>query len=523
MRRSRSLRAFAAALSLAAALPASARVGFGDPSEAWREREPGQTVALEGHLRLRAASFLDLDLDRPAGPATSLWPAGEGALDHTAGADLRARLRPSFFLGGFGRLVLELDLVDLALGARPTGTPFGDRTGLVAATAFQEPAVGIELRSAYGEVILPVGILAAGRMPSHFGLGIAANAGDDLDDDGGDRSDRVAFVLPLFGHFLAAGYDLGASGPQVSAAGVAPAAGLPSTRVQSVSLAAVRFHAPWETDLYRQKGRPLLNYGLALSHTWQARDLPAYYQTLEAPTSIPPELTVERGARTFVADLWVRATFGALRLELEAVATHFRIDNASPWPGVTLRQPVQGNPFGAVLQVAWEPPEGRFDLVAEVGLASADPAPGFPLASPTAFGGGRPGDVSGSQLDGSRDTRMDAFRFHPAYAVDLVLWRTLLGGVSEAAYGRTRLRFRPGSAVELEANLVYSHGLSAASNPGGVAPLGLELDLGAELTFDHFAARLSWGGLAALGGLGTRGEPAPPFAQVFLLRFSYAL
>ena len=37
---------------------------------------------------------------------------------------------------------------------------------------------------------------------------------------------------------------------------------------------------------------------------------------------------------------------------------------------------------------------------------------------------------------GARDARMDAFRFHPAYRVDLILWRTLLGGVSEAAFAR---------------------------------------------------------------------------------------
>ena len=39
------------------------------------------------------------------------------------------------------------------------------------------------VRAVWGEVLLKnIGMLKFGRMPSHFGLGIAANAGDDLDE-----------------------------------------------------------------------------------------------------------------------------------------------------------------------------------------------------------------------------------------------------------------------------------------------------------------------------------------------------
>ena len=43
----------------------------------------------------------------------------------------------------------------------------------------------------------PIGILAAGRMGSHWGLGMLANGGDCLDCDAGDAADRIAFVTPL--------------------------------------------------------------------------------------------------------------------------------------------------------------------------------------------------------------------------------------------------------------------------------------------------------------------------------------
>jgi uncharacterized protein (TIGR04551 family) len=509
------------ALVMLAASAAGARVGFGDPSSDWRDRKPEQVLMFDGHLRLRGAVFSNLDLGRPAGPTTSVWPEGEGPLNLTGGGDMRLRLAPSVFLGDTVRLGIELDLANAGLGSRPTGTPFGESTALVAATAFQEPLEGIRLRSAYGQVLLPFGVLAAGRMPSHFGLGIASNAGDDLDDDGGDRADRIALMMPLFGHYVAAGFDVAATGPLSPGLGIAPDAGRLSNGMYAASLALVRYHAPWEADLYREAGRVHVNYGVAVSASWQDQDVPGFYQSLDPAFANDPAAQVRRGASAALVDVWARLTFGALRVELEGVASSFTIDNPSPWAGVEVRQPVTGNPAGAVLQIAHEPPDGALELMLEGGVASADPAAGFPLSAPTSFAGGRPGDVFGSQLDGKRDARMDAYRFHPAYRVDLILWRTLLGGVSEAGYGRGRAKWRALEDLSLEANLVYSHGLSAASTPGGVAPLGAELDLAAVGRFDHFSLRLDWGGLVPLGGLGSRGGSAPPFAQMLLVRLGY--
>ncbi|RMG11672.1 MAG: hypothetical protein D6729_17680 [Deltaproteobacteria bacterium] len=507
--------------SLFMVLPALARVGFGDPEAAWRDREPGRHLVASGQLRLRAASYFNLDLDRP--PEAALWLPGEGPLDQTAGADLRLRLGVSLFAGELVRIVTEVDLADANLGARPRGTPFGEGSALVVATPFQEALTRAGIRKAYGEVRLPIGLLAAGRMPAHFGLGIAANAGDAIDDDGGDLADRIAYVAPLFGHYVGLAYDVAASGAVSRGLGAAPAAGLPSTSVQVVSLSVVRYHAPWQLGLYRRAGRSLLNYGLAVSHAWQARDVPTYWQSLDPELAGRPELVIERGAAATLLDSWLRLVWGSFRIEFEGVVGYFLIENPSPWPGVTVRTPVEGTPAGAVLQLAYEPLRARFDWLLEAGVASADPAPGFPLPSPTAFVEARPGALFGPQIDGPRDPRMDAFRFSPNYRVDLILWRTLLGGVSEATYLRSRFRFRPGRDLVFSASAIYSHGLSAASNPGGVRPLGFEVDVGAELRAGGFHLRLDLGGLWPLGGLGVRGGRAPTFAHMLLLRLGYAV
>lgn len=275
------------AAGLLASTTAEARIGFGDPLEAYREREPEQLFLLEGYLRMRGALYGNLDLDRGPSPSTGkpLWPDGETPLDLTTGGDLRVRLEPTFFLGGDARFVLEVDVLDnLSLGQRPRGTPYKGVPGIVAGTAFQEPADALSrafrVQSAYGEVALPFGVLAAGRMPSHFGLGIVANAGDDLDDDLNDRADRVAFVTPLFGHYVALGFDLASSRPALAAPLGATEPHRLSDQQRALSLALLRYHAPWELELYREAGWLVFDYGVAGSFAWQRRDTPDFYQDL---------------------------------------------------------------------------------------------------------------------------------------------------------------------------------------------------------------------------------------------------
>lgn len=558
------------ALTSLQAPSAHARVGFGDPAKAFRDRDPEADFVFAVQGRTRIGLFSNLDLDRGLSPNSGLplWPTlggenSEGPLDLTFGTDQRVRIAPSFFLDENVRLFAEVNLFDnIALGASPKGTPFDGRPGLVWATAFQDPlnfADGaIEVRSAGVEVLTPFGVLSAGRLPSHFGLGIATNAGDAIDDDGGDRADRIAFVSPILGHFAAVAYDFAAAGAGGLPAFGSPDAGAITDAVQGVSAALLRFHAPWEVELNRRANRLVFDYGVAASAQWQLSDVPSVYQLgndalAKSPigrqlATDPTSLRVNRDSYAVLIDAWARVNWGPLRIEAEAVATHLYTGNTSPWPGVQVREPVTGNPFGAVLLAEYTPfgaSPGRGDdalfghdasaavqsnptdfaplsVLVELGVASSDPGYGFPLdGAPTSIGTG-PGDVKGPQIDGPRDSRMDAYRFHPTYRVDLILWRTLLGGVSEAGYARAKVKGRPIDDLLLEANLVYSHALHADSTPGGVAPLGVELDLGATLNWGAFSLRADYGALLPFGGLGARGGAAPGIAQMLLVRLGYA-
>lgn len=515
---------------------AAARTGMGDPIEPWREKKPDEVAVFHGHLRLRGGLFSNLDLDRGASSDGSfLWPAGTTPLDLTAGSDMRVRLAPSFFLGDSARVFLEIDLLDnVALGARPRFTPFGGEPSLVAASPFQEPLSAIDgafrVRTAMGEVLLPFGVFAAGRMPSHFGLGIAANDGADVDDDLGDRADRVAFTMPILSHVVSAAFDVGATGPSgqtLPALGPSPRSLLVSE--QSFSLALLKFRSPWEVEMLRRDGRIVVDYGVAASVEWQTHDVPGFYVDFDQQLGNDPGAVVERGYRAGLVDGWLRLVFERVRIETEVLASAFQIDNPSPFAGVTVRQPISGFPWGGDLVIEFQPLEERelLTVLLETGVASSDPSPGLPLPAPTSFAGSQPGDVFGPQIDGKRDARQDGFRLHPLHRVDLILWRTLLGGVSEAAFARAHATFSPvqdtWEGLKLEGNVIYSHALDAVSAPGGVAPLGVEVDGAVVVPYDSFSLRVDAGVLFPLGGLGARGGTNPNPAGMLLLRLAYAL
>jgi len=69
------------------------------------------------------------------------------------------------------------------------------------------------IKRAWGAVLTPLGVIAAGRMGSDWGLGMATNGGDCPDCNTGDAADRVAFITSLGGHFWALAYDFSAVGP----------------------------------------------------------------------------------------------------------------------------------------------------------------------------------------------------------------------------------------------------------------------------------------------------------------------
>ena len=160
----------------------------GDLSSVKRSLLPKDALSfdLEGHYRMRAHIFPNLfaDQDRHARYMTH-----------------RLRVRPVLDYKGMAKLVMQVDALDNVI--------WGDNASLATTALFAaDPTVtglggqelpSIRLSRVWMEAMLPIGSLRAGRMASHWGMGLLANDGNGFDDtwgenNGGNTFDRVLFA-----------------------------------------------------------------------------------------------------------------------------------------------------------------------------------------------------------------------------------------------------------------------------------------------------------------------------------------
>jgi uncharacterized protein (TIGR04551 family) len=237
---------------------------------------------------------------------------------------------------------------------------------------------------------------------------------------------------------------------------------------------------------------------------------------------------VARGFAATAVDGWVRLTHPLVELEAEGVYLHARYDEASLVPGVSLRARVSADPWGFAARSRFGDggagPSGGLDL----GMASGDPAFGFGVAQPLGSRAPVRGDLDGPQVRIPSDARFSNLRFHPDFRIDQILFRELIGTVTDAFYLRPHARmvlprFLAGT-LSLDLALVASWAMEPTSTPGQKAPLGVELD--PTLTYqseDGFRMDVAYAVLFPLAGfdnleLGLEAKPA----QLWRVRLGYA-
>jgi len=472
------VRAGALGLALAAlawAAPAGA-TGF---TELGQELKPRSDVGikLEGYFRTRGELLYNLDLDRGLTPSGQpLYPVPSDGGQKLYGGDLRLRTDLSVFApGGTVMVKVRVDTLDnVAAGSDTTGN-------YAAATTQTSSGNAMRVKRAYGLALTPVGVLLAGRMGNQWGLGMLANGGDCADCDSGDAADRVAFLTPLLGHVWGLAYDISATGPVTSRKdGVRRLDFEPTDNVQTVTFVVLNFREDEALARRRRAGKGTAEYGAYLSHRWQQNDIPSSYLPVASPVPYSTAQVVRRGYKATALDGWLRLTWPSARIEVEAAWLDATVEQASLLPGVELRKPVKSRQIGAALESEFGSPDGRAGGGLNVGYASGDDAPGFGAFPPANGAAPKAGDLEGAQANPPRDNRIDNFRFSPDYRVDRILFREIIGAVTDAVYLRPHGRvvlFR-NAAGQLSATLaaVSSWAVSAASPPGRQGFLGVELD-----------------------------------------------
>jgi len=459
-----------------------------------------------GALRLRSAMLRNLDLDRGTTPSgevlfpVSLSDPSRQTLFH---ADTRLRTDLAFYApGGMVAVKARVDILDnVAFGDSADGIPGGSVTQTPPTSAFV-------VKRAWGEAVTPLGYFAAGRMGAHWGLGMLSNGGDCPDCDSGDAADRITFATAAVGHIFALAYDFSATGYTVPRKDEVRAVDVePTAAVRTFSFAILNWRNDASRDRRARAGKATFEYGAVWSHRWQDDDIPAAYLPLSVPVEIGPAQVVHRGLDADVFDLWLRFSHPNVRLELEAAYLRAKIDQESSYPGFELPAEVTSSQFGLAFESAFGELDGAFDAGLDLGFASGDSAPGFgarpgvqDLTVP------EPGDLDGPQAVPPYDNQVDNFRFHPDYRVDRILFREIVGTVTDAFYLRPHARLRlatfHSARLDLSLTAIASWSAYASSTPGGARPLGVEVDPTLEYHSDSgFAVRLEYAALFPLSGL----------------------
>ena len=521
-----------------------------------------QLFVAHGYFRVRPELFNFFDLNQPAFNNYFLFPVpNEGAPNnpggHTiTGVNMRFRLEPTINVSEELRIKSQIDMLDNVIwGSTPAYayTQYQGTNVALLSTGQVPPAAGINaavnsiaVKQVYGEVSTPVGLFKFGRMPSHFGLGINYNDGSCLDCDSGTNIDAFQFVAePLPGFFVipTLEYDVaGLIGSQLltSAEQIDVAQSDNST---SYRIMVARLDTEQQIKAKLASGGTVFNYGLDFSFRTQKyeylQNSPATYSSTQVDVYSPGSTLTNRVARfgnLSIPDIWVKFETRNLRIEFEGVSYLGKF-NAPILPGggstdVTVVQ------FGAAGEADLKILNGVLVLGFRGGYASGDSAPGFgvkvtrPSVIPNPGGGGspaQPGDIDGAQFGRHyacpnnpqktcTDTDIRNYVFNSDYHIDQILWRYIIGGITDAWYVKPQVLWNITDALQLDGSIIYSQAIYASSTPSasqtglGSNPLGLEVDLGIRYqTEDGLFAWLYYGILfpfdglqnTGIGGLGT--------------------
>ena len=462
-------------------------------------------------------------------------PASGGAAPSPCGtrrlgaANLRLRLEPTLNITDQVRVHAQIDVLDnTIMGSTPDSLVGINRTaqdGLVGAAptpvlyGTQDPPEinqngylsSIRAKRAWGEVDSEFGSLRFGRMPWHFGRGIAYNDGSCPDCDLGTNVDRLMALTQLYGHQIAASWDFGAQGltSQQLNLGRNDPGGYPIDLSQDDDVvqfmaAITRIDAPVHLRERIDRGDLVVNYGLQLVYrSQQATSLPAAVGTATGTATTREQAAdslTNVGAHMVMPDLWFKLYFRALTIEFEGTGVFGKIDNSGPLAvngqNLTLRQ------FGWVAATELRLYRDAFFLGFETGGASGDSA-------------GNSSEGRSQYLNyrwrfvqqPTADTSLSDFKFSPEYHVDEIFFRHILGTVTNAIYFKPQIAYwfdlQQTRQLGLTGAAIYSMAQVKDSTPGDGRSYGIEMDVGVNYrnTGEGFYAGLTWGVLWPLGAL----------------------
>lgn len=516
-------------------------------------------VEWHGYYRVRADLFCEADLgtyfatSEGEATATSLFlpPLTRNFVNSSGGASfneyihdnsentlgtatMRLRLAPLFHLSPSIRIGTRIDILDnLVLGSTPeymasdvypgvpldtlTGTQVPPSSGINSfndSLSVKEAWVEWEMGASDDGTGLPLGTLKLGRFAWGWGLGIYSSAGDfdrgngtltplerfaALEADGANYLDRIQWELPLGPIRLHAAYAFIASGPSSALLGEKTYAyDLDDLDdIDQFELAVTTLPGTAQEWSLRRKeltsGRPVFDWGLFLSYRSQEMAAQSASATDDDSANFSDLELVGRNAWVLVPDLFARMDWRPdpatrVYIGLEATALFGSVDHPT---GLANEDSIDLLQWGGALESNITLGMVSFGL--DLGAASGDSSEMVAVAQ-------------GRTTPWSDDNSWNTFSFNRNYRVDMLLYREVLGGVSNTVYVRPHFDF---DLIPTEQSSfgglisgIYGLALQPDAYAGNDPSLGTELD--AMLFFEeagHFMATAAFGVLLPLWGL----------------------
>lgn len=462
-----------------------------------------------------------------------------------AGVNIRLRYMPTIHVSKTLRINAVIDIMDnLVLGSTPDAGPrYGRPLRADAPIEFtsdtQRPMDrewdgrdDVQIKQLWAEWVNPLGTVLVGRLPRNWGLGMMWNNGYCLDCNYGDNVDSIMAVANLFDTYLSVSWDFPAEGTTSFSGRDSydnQQQGQPfdlDNRDDAFQWTVALFNKPL-TRREKEIRNRALHIDREATFDWGVLNI-IRRQGLTSELSNPDEgQDILRDVKAFMytPDVWLRYQYNprpdvSYRLEFEAALNLGKIDE---YPDeVLLRRDSQEcldtsidtaniddcpssqrvNPrereirqWGYALE--FDHRIKKFQWGVRHGAASGD-------SRPVSFGVLDEANVDVNDL---RDDSLNGFLFDRDYIVDLILFREIIGSVTNAAYFKPYLQYDFVYEPELKEywgfNLgaMYAMALDPDATPGQSRPLGLEFDLEFYITeVDRFRWSLAYGLLFPFSG-----------------------
>ena len=244
------------------------------------------------------------------------------------------------------------------------------------------------------------------------------------------------------------------------------------------------------------RGELAINYGVYFEYKTQEfdNDLRDFVLggDLDTDGSEPPATSpryVPRDLKTYSPDVWVKLGFGQFSFEAELLAQLGRVSRLDEF-GLTA---ADIRKYGGTGRLTFRGLEGKLRIGLEGGAASGDQWDNTPQ--------GNTHIAYASLLGGPGDGKLSQLVFNREFKVDMILFRHLIGAVTNAGYVKPFLSYDLTKSIGFKVANITSFALKPVATPGNEAMYGTEFNADVGYTAGGFYGGVSYGVLFPFGAL----------------------